>query len=374
MMPIVPGEPAHGNAEVVALFKKWLKQAELGQINFAALVVTEETGHCSQDYIGVPEMAFTANWGLDMLKAEIMKTGLISLPISNATASADRWSWNLAKGPMCFDFFAWMTLAEMTRRREGAPAPLRVGFHYGSDILRALRNRERKAFFENVMRPSLALFGAVEDEEAAIDGRKMEYYTLNRIVNGALDGQEVPKLKPSAEAMKAIAEQVGNRPPVTITLREAGYWKHRNSNMEAWAGFAEYLSAQGERVVFVRDTVNAGKDVEGFECCPGASLDIDVRLALYEQAKANLFVSNGPWSCALFGSRPWLMFNAVSATDPFEPNTPRWWQQYHGIGPGEQFPWSAPDQRIIWEADNFANLCRAWEELEPSLQYQQAAE
>ena len=144
--------------------------------------------------------------------------------------------------------------------------------------------------------------------------------------------------------------------------------------MDEWLKFAEYLTAQGERVIFVRDTRYAMDKITGYETCPAASIDIDVRLALYENAQCNLFVSNGPWSLALFGTRPWLFFNQIDAMDPYPPNTNQWWVQYHGIGEGEQFPWSRPDQRIIWKRDTFANLCTAWEELEPALNLRQAAE
>ena len=176
--------------------------------------------------------------------------------------------------------------------------------------------------------------------------------------------------------MRDLINPPGKQAPVTITLREAAYSSHRNSNIDEWLKFAEYLIAQGERVLFVRDTKCAADPIEGYETCPAASIDIDVRLALYESAKANLFVSNGPWSLGLFGSRPWLMFNQIDAMDPYPPNTNQWWVNFHGIGVGEQFPWSRPDQRIVWLKDTFVDMCTAWENLEPllKLKYEQAAE
>jgi hypothetical protein len=280
------------------------------------------------------------------------------------------------RGPACFDFFAWLVMAEMHRLREKAPGPLRVGFYWGQDgsMERILQTAGRRQMYRNVILPSLAFVGAVEDESCIGNGRVMERYTFVDIVKACRLGEDVPLLTPSNQAVTAIWEFIREKPPVTITLREAAYSSHRNSNLDEWLKFAEYLTAQGERVVFVRDTSHAMDKITGYETCPAASVDIDVRLALYECAKCNLFVSNGPWSLALFGTAPWLMFNAIDALDPYPPNTAQWWRQFHGIDQGEQFPWSRPDQRIVWERDTFANMTKAWEELEPLLQLRQAAE
>jgi hypothetical protein len=114
----------------------------------------------------------------------------------------------------------------------------------------------------------------------------------------------------------------------------------------------------------VRDTAKATEAFYGLETHSVASIDVQARLALYEQAKCNLFVSNGPATLAFFTERPWLMFAEPNEKDAYFPNTPDGWKTFAGIAPGEQLPWSKPDQSIIWQADTFENMRAAWDALE----------
>jgi hypothetical protein len=234
-----------------------------------------------------------------------------------------------------------------------------------SDYERALHTKLRADFYENVIRPSLAFIGAIEDETAK-DAPMFEYYTIKPIGDYARAGEHVPLLKPSADAILSVQEVLRDGPaPITITLREAKQFEYRNSNITEWLKFAEYLGSQGERVIFIRDTANAAEEITGHLTCPAASIDLDVRLALYEAAKCNFFVSNGPWYLGVFGSKPWLMFVETNQLAPHHAETPQFYRQWHGIDPAkdEQFPWSTPAQRIIYKRDNFENIREAWEAL-----------
>ena len=150
---------------------------------------------------------------------------------------------------------------------------------------------------------------------------------------------------------------------MTITLREMDRFVHRNSNIEAWCAFGRWLEARGEQVIFMRDTAKADEPLPGFKTFPAGSKNAFMRAALYEQAKCNMFVSNGPIGWSLFGSRPWLAFHTVADDEPSECNTPAWWARFQGIVPPEQYPWSGPQQRLVYADDSFENLCAAWEDL-----------
>src|SRR5262245_15700929 len=366
MLPMQPEPPAEGNLEVVALLENWLARAKLGRLDFVAIAATEGPKHCLDDYTGAWGRQMAINWAIDALKDRIRKEAhILRAKAPDERIPANLYRFNVVDGPMSFDVTAWLIIAEMARRREGAPAPLKVGFNFGADrdINRALRSRRRLQFFDNVVRPLVKMIGGVEDAQASEDGRQLEIYTNHPITWAARAGEAVPLFQPSAEAVEAVkTELVKDRPPVVITLREAEYESHRNSNFAEWLRFAEYLKANGERVVFVRDTARANEPIKGFEVCPGAALDLDIRLALYEACKCSLTVANGPWCLNLFGSGPWLSFVALNAFDTYAANTPSWYQTYHGIREGEQYPWSKENQRIIWKLDTFANLCAAWEE------------
>lgn len=372
MLPIRPSAvKATGNPEVVAMLKRWVERAEQGRICFGVVVMCESPIHAVSDHAGSLELTFAANWGLDTAKLIIMEKmhSRHMIPDPTGIVGTDRVCWDVTKGPCCFDFIASLIIAEMNRRRSGAPGPLKVAFRMNdTEEERKLHAEKRQAFYDGVIFPSLPMIGAVRDNASA-DAPVMDRYTLSPIVEFAKAGEEVPLLKPSEDGVKAIAkylkETTDGQAPVTITLREASYWEYRNSNLTEWLKVAEYLENQGEKVIFVRDTAKAADPITCFQTCPAASLDLDTRLALYESAKCNLFISNGPWYLGLFGSKPWLMFIEVNSMLPCFPETPQFWIQWHGVNPGagEQFPWSKPDQRVIGKRDNADNIIKAWNEL-----------
>ncbi len=383
MFPIKPSAvKATGNPEVVAMLERWVERAKQGRIGFAVVVMCESPIHAVSDHAGSLELTFAANWGMDTAKLIIFEKmhSRHMVPEASSMGGSDRVCWDATKGPCCFDFIAWLVIAEMNRRRSGAPAPLKIAFRMNdSDEERKLHAEKRQGFYDGVIFPSLAMLGAVQDKDSAT-APTHDRYTLSPIVEFAKAGEEVPLLKPSEDGMKAIAEYLqqttGGQAPVTITLREADNWQYRNSDLTEWLKVAEYLENQGERVIFVRDTAKAAEPITGFQTCPAASIILDMRLALYESAKCNLFVSNGPWYLGLFGSKPWLMFIEVDSMRPCFPETPQFWIQWHGVNPGagEQFPWSKPDQRVIGKRDSADNIIKAWKDLNLPRQHDAVAE
>jgi hypothetical protein len=150
--------------------------------------------------------------------------------------------------------------------------------------------------------------------------------------------------------------------------------------LDEWKKLADHISGQGERVLIVRDTAaydvqqdENGKDIEyvplwpEYEECREASLDVDLRHALTEGAKANLYVGNGPCQMALFGTAPFLTFVKMDENDRFEANRPGWWESKMGIKVGENYPWSGPLQRFVWETDSFDVMKEAWDDLRRDL-------
>lgn len=106
--------------------------------------------------------------------------------------------------------------------------------------------------------------------------------------------------KPSKKAVEMIEKQFPTK-PVVITLRETS-GTDRNSNLPEWLKFAKYVSKTND-VVFVRDTRKWNdplvyKDKEtgelgSFCTLPAASIDLDLRLALFRRAKVNFCIGGG---------------------------------------------------------------------------------
>lgn len=352
----------YGNAEVVELFKMWLAKAQKGKICHATVTTCELPNLMACDFAGSSEMEFAVTYALDMLKLKLGERARMGKGPPAKATTADYACYNVGACPVSYDFVAWLIEAEMTRIREGAPSPLRIAFAMGQDGQTGLNTNYRREMFAGVVRPLLKMLGAVEDQ-SAMGGRNNEWYVLKNVTAAARQGETVPLFKPSAEAMSTVSQYLEGHAPVTITLRESTVLNHRNSNLDAWLRLSDYLESQGEAVIFVRDTAKAGEPIKNKMTFPMASLNLDARLALYEQSKVNLFVANGPWYMALFGSRPWLMFAQSEEDDPYQCNRPSFWRDSQGVSKGEQFPWSKTDQRIVWEADTYENILKAWEKL-----------
>lgn len=363
MLPEIKDSRAYGNEEVVKLFEIWLERAKEGQLCHATVTVCQLPNMMASDFAGVADMDFAIPFALDTLKLKLGERARLASGPPPKGLTADYVCYNLGSSPKSFDFLIWLLDAEMTRIREGAPYPLKVAFAKGQDGKSGLGHAFEQQMFVNVMRPLVKLIGGVEDQ-AAIGGRASPWYVLRNVTKAANRGEAVPRLMASEAARTTVTAFLGEGPPpVTITLREQETWEHRNSNIDSWKKFADRLTKNGERVIFVRDTSKAGDPMLDYFTFPLASLNLDIRMALYEQAKCNLFVPSGPWNLALFGDKPWLMFNKISEDDRYIGNRPKFWEESQGICEGDQFPWSGPDQRIIWERDEYEVLCKAWDEL-----------
>jgi hypothetical protein len=261
--------------------------------------------------------------------------------------------YNVCTSPLGFDFLVWLVTCEMNRIRHKAPAPLKVAFWEGKGEVENLNRERRDLWLTRVFRPLLPLIGAVEAPEA-VGGHHIDTYVSKDIVDACRRGEHVPRLKSKTPC--------ANSGHVTITLREL-FDDTRNSTTQEWLRFADALKAEGEQVIVVRDTRKAFEALPGYTTYPTASLDVDVRLGLYEKATMNFFVENGPQGLCWFSDAPWMSFHQIDESHNANWLRSRWfWQQNVHINPGEQFPWSSPDQRLVWQADTYENILSAWRE------------
>jgi hypothetical protein len=274
---------------------------------------------------------------------------------------------DLSKVPASFDFITWLVNAEMDRRRRGAPAPLLVAFVDGTD--EGFRKGdvqnlpEKRQIMDGVMRPALALFGARE-EPGAIHGRQYHYW-YRPITDGFRIGEEVPRVVVPLAALIQVLRQLSIRgldEPLVITLRETRYSPERNSNIPAWLEFARRRRDEGHNVIFVRDTAKAHEPLEDFATWPEASLDLIIRAALYNAAKCNLIVANGPAELLQFSDWPFIEIKPSAEIDPLRPVSmgESWWQRFGGITPPESFPWLGKHQLTVWKRDTIDVLENAW--------------
>lgn len=346
-----------GSAEVIESLQYWLNRAREGDIYFAALAVVKDQDQFCCEHVGARGLETSALRGVGMLKHELeLLVEARRLGPRNLSLDASYVEWPCTGTPVNWDFLIWLVNAEMTRRRKGAPPPLRVHFSRVEQL-----DERSRSFFEHVFRPLLPLIGAYE-EVGAEGGRHNPSYVPFEIVLAAKAGEAVPILQAPDQDRDTMRLWLHGTRPITVTLRESSVWKKRNSNLEAWLHWAHDRQQEGEEVIFVRDTERATEPLPGFCTCPLASWSVPVRMALYEAAKINMFVSNGPAGLGLFSKVPYLYFVNIRRDVDYAPNRAGWWVESNGLDEGEQWPWARPDQRMIWKTDTYEHISEAWEE------------
>lgn len=270
--------------------------------------------------------------------------------------------YDLSRAPPTWDFSTWLISAEMERARRGANRlqvairmnPTGAGFR--DDPLPPSLD-ERHYMLAHVARPLIPLIGAEPADGAEGQGERFRY-VLAGIVEAAKAGQKVPQFRASAHATALVARWMGDEPYVTISLRETEYWPNRNSQVAEWLRVAAEVEAWGTRVIFVRDTAQAGAPL-AYPTAPWASVDVDLRCALYAGATLNLSVSNGPTMLMICGSAPYLIFKQMVPGSVTQ--NANFYRTHIGLEPGEQLPWATPQQRLAWADDNFAEIMAAVE-------------
>lgn len=353
---------AAGNQECIKLLKKWLAVAKKGQMSYAALACAVAPDRLYSE--GVGSIAFQADVcdQLGRLQQDMRKQHQARTAPFDPQVGADHATFSVSANNVNFDFLGWLVGAEMHRVRMGAPGPLKVSFFALEEEAVKLPPIQLQ-MMKNVAGPLVEQIGGVI--EPVKFGRGDFCLTFIDVTKAVRAGERIPKLQAPAIYRGAVDALLDGLPaPVTITLREAAHYANRNSNLEAWLKFARDLIAQGEEVIFVRDTHKAAEELAGFTTCQIASESLHTRLALYERAKANLFVANGPATLNYFIDTPFLMFSEIDHDEVglYEPAWPSWWPKTMGIEVGEQFPWFNREQHIVWKPDSYSNLCAAWEE------------
>jgi hypothetical protein len=248
-------------------------------------------------------------------------------------------AYDCVAGDPGYDFLVWLVEAEMQRRHAHAAMPLQIAFAH-ADRLTAAGQR----WMSNVWRPLLPMLGAAETAWTG-EPPMRTFLSYENMFNAVVEAAERGEAVPLFHARPGAAS--GDARPVVITLRECDYSTHRNSNLDAWLEFAQSLQDAGERVIIVRDTAKSSEPLEGFCTFPPASYDVRKRLALYEQAKMNFFVSNGPVMLAAFSDAPYCYLMT----------------QYAGSQGPPRYPWAKDNQRIFYLADTVGNLAKVWEEV-----------
>lgn len=161
------------------------------------------------------------------------------------------------------------------------------------------------------------------------------------------------------------ANRIGD-PFVVINLRDRVKDVSRNSNLAEWLKFAQFLEQAGYAVVVVPDTGHmwfTTTEESPWPIFREASLNVDLRLALYELAYCSFFYSNGPAALAMLDSS----VDFVAVLPLIEDATYAQATTYRDLGlePGsDSFNWVVGVGVFHWSVDDFDELVTAFGKFE----------
>jgi hypothetical protein len=295
--------------------------------------------------------------------------------------------YDLGVAPVTYDFLWFLVGAELARERLGLAsihAVIVPGPHEGvrkenPEVEGHMDPAARRARIGTVLVPACALLPSVAGVTVATS--RAEAARLLEITGGAVfparyepalpsypgprealhlareSGRPVGVLRATATDLRAVdawlAAHGCTRPVITITLRGYDYVPARNSNVAAWAEFAQRLDRTRFSPVIVPDTAQSfGGVPAGFHGLPvfgEATVAVGLRMALYERAYLNLGVNNGPMGlCWLNDRTRYITFKILS--EAAAQTTPEY-MEFLGFEIGKSLPFATPWQRWVWEED-----------------------
>lgn len=274
--------------------------------------------------------------------------------------------YDLAVGPVSFDFVVFLVKAEIERKRIGAT---RLHIIIVPDPNGPGGFRDKSQFYDqheahfrlwNILIPAPQLFGAsvtlaldwlqarrlASDKEWKCWPSDWDHQTLKDrrhlvgdLIAAARAGTPIPHVKPSEYACRAVKEcyEKFRRPVVTMTLRST-YLAERNSDRAAWEEARRHVEARGFAVVVLDDTRVALQRGSGF-----GELNLDLRAAMYQEAALNLHANSGAASLSWFSERPYRMFGAGVPAEEWDGLFVK-----QGLPLGSSWPWASEGQRIVY--------------------------
>jgi hypothetical protein len=302
--------------------------------------------------------------------------------------------YDLNAGPLTYDFIQFLVLAERFRQAAGNPY-LRLivvpGEHEGfrdfsqrdrflstiskewrlrQVVMRAahllpsclgvtrFRSRDKAAAFLAKVDPE-HVFPPGFDSKTAVCP-----YQLAFILQFATQGRDIRTLAAppmtTALARRVLRELAGERPVVTISLRQSEFQPPRNSRLDQWLHFATLCESRGLFPLFIPDTeaLLSGRAAElgGFTSLPLAALSLPFRAAVYQESWHNMLANSGPYTLCLYNAR--ARFSMFKLLVPGIATASAEFHAGQGLTPGMQLPFAGPLQRMVWEDDSADSLER----------------
>lgn len=166
-------------------------------------------------------------------------------------------------------------------------------------------------------------------------------HLIGDLITWAKAGDTIPLLSASTHARRKVKEsfRLFGRPVVTMTLRNT-YLRERNTHKGEWFRAKQFIENAGYAVVVMEDTDVALTQGHGF-----GELNLDLRMACYQEAALNLQANNGAASLCWFSAEPYRMFGCGVPPDEWNGLFVE-----QGLPIGETWPWARPQQKLVYGA------------------------
>lgn len=266
--------------------------------------------------------------------------------------------YDLAKGPVSYDFAIWLVKALMHVEDQGG-GRLHVNIHPHTGGLGGFARHwggydeaETRWRLWNIVLPLCSLANATVTLLPERGQIKTSFdHHAREIIAASRAGRVIPLLSPTERARQLVANWRWEfeKPLITITIRQTNDLA-RNSNRAAWEDFWIEMLVR-YNVVWLEDSRHLLRQQGGdIVNAPWAELSVDLRAALYQLSVMNLGVCNGPVTLCHYLGAPVLQFGAGQGEN--------WNKHYEflGLKEGDQLPWSRADQRLIYKPDTFSNI------------------
>lgn len=296
--------------------------------------------------------------------------------------------YDLRYSPCTFDFAVFLALTDCVRQAaEKKSIDLTInasGWRNQTKRDRDMPKAEKQWRLKSIILAACDLLPTLRDVAVERSGRDREYdfpanipefydpsyrppYLASHVLDLYRMGADPRVLKAPAYA-KAMMDGMP-KAYVTLTLRQSKHFPERNVDMAEWARFCCHLKDKGYSVITVPDTehvldaekwsVRQAWDLPSGIMHIPAALDQRLRMALYEGAAMNVCSSNGPAAMMFYSRAPVLQFDQMRG-GVFNAEK---WTVGNGFPPGEQFPWSAPNQRMVWQNSDYETLVSEFEKV-----------
>lgn len=288
--------------------------------------------------------------------------------------------YDLRYAPVTFDFGTFLVIADCIRQIRGYP-DLSVNVLSNEFRLKTPRDRgtsrqEKLWRINNIFQgiasllPSISDFNISRTPPTPITGNLFPYewqstykkgyivpYLARYILGLYQEGANPIVFQASEMSRSAINTLYGNN-YITLTLRNSRQQMDRNTDLEVWYRFYQYVQSSGYQVVVIPDQEDLLSEKK-FTAYPwqtfeAAAINLDLRFALYENAAANFCSSNGPCSLMFYGDCSVYQFDQLKGRETPE----KFWLWNLGFEPGGNYPWAKPDQVMTWKPSDYNTLCR----------------